>query len=428
MSSSYKLFSDPIHGFISVPCKLLLPLVKSPEVQRLRRIRQLGVGNLVFPSAEHSRFGHALGSLALMQDALRTLKESGTPISDDEFEASLAAALLHDIGHGPFSHTLEFQLFRAVPHEYLTRRLMQRMNERFDGALNLTLEIFDGTYQRPFFGNLLASQLDVDRLDYLRRDSHFTGVIEGSIGVERVIRTMRVYPREGGAGSRIVIEAKGIYSAENVLVARRHMYWQVYVHKTVLAGDHVLVAALCRARSHLKNGNNEAIRNISPTLTLFLEKSYDKSALDDSNVLDAFLELDDTDVMASLKCWMHSPDPILADLSRRFIERDLFRCVFLPESPSPDTIRVWKQRVADTLVQMGLSNREWSIADADYYLFVDRSSHSAYHRKEGPIHTLEADGTVSEVLARRDSEALDALTHYVEKPYVCFPKAADLGV
>ncbi|HYG69503.1 MAG TPA: HD domain-containing protein, partial [Anaeromyxobacteraceae bacterium] len=246
MSGRSKLFNDPVHGFVSVPRGLILDLVETPAFQRLRRIRQLGLGFLVFPGAVHTRFEHALGAMALMQEALDTLREKGTFMATDEVEAALAAALLHDIGHGPFSHTLEEQLLPPGPdgrphhHERMSRALIRRLDRRFGGALGLTLEIFDGTYERPFFHTLVASQLDMDRLDYLRRDAFYTGVAEGVVGVERVLKTMRVHPERGGPDSRVVIEAKGAYAVENVILSRRLMFWQVYLHKTVIAADHLL--------------------------------------------------------------------------------------------------------------------------------------------------------------------------------------------
>ena len=214
----FKIFADPVHGFISVPRGLILSLIKTPEVQRLRRIRQLGVGNLVFPGGEHTRFSHALGAMALMQDALNGLSEKGTPISHQEHTAALAAALLHDVGHGPFSHTLEHVLIEDFFHESMSRVIIEALNERFDGQLSLVLDMFDNTYSRPFFHQLISSQLDMDRLDYLRRDSFHTGVAEGAVGVERIVKTLRVHPLEGDKDSGLVIESKGSYAVRELSV------------------------------------------------------------------------------------------------------------------------------------------------------------------------------------------------------------------
>lgn len=422
VDSQYKRFSDPIHGFISVPRELLLPLIQTPEVQRLRRIRQLGVGYLVFPGGEHTRFTHALGAMALMQDTLAGLAEKGTPISPDEHRAALAAALLHDIGHSPFSHTLEYELVQGFRHEAMSRSLITALNERFDGALSLTLDIFDGTYERPFFNQLVSSQLDMDRLDYLWRDSFYTGVVEGRVGAQRIIRTMRVHPVAGGPEAGIVIEAKGIYAIENFLMARRLMYLQVYLHKTVLAGDQVLRAAIRRARTLLHRGEAALTDGTSPALHFFLTNKVDGASFEREEVRDAFCALDDADVLYSLKRWMRSPDPILADLSRRFIERDFFRTTFLPDLPSAEQRATWIQRVAEVLVSKGLTTPDQAEADAQYYVTFDSSRHATYEPREGFITILNKNGTVFKLSEMTDTQTINALAAYVVKPYVCYPK------
>ena len=426
MDSPFKRFSDPVHGFISVPRALLLDLIQTPEVQRLRRIRQLGVGYLVFPGGEHTRFTHALGAMALMHDTLASLAEKGTPISPGEHQAALAAALLHDVGHGPFSHTLEFDLIDGFRHEAMSRALLVALNERFDGALHTAIDIFDGTYERPFFHQLVSSQLDMDRLDYLRRDSFFTGVVEGRVGAQRILKTMRVHPLDGGPDARIVIESKGIYAVENFLIARRLMYWQVYLHKTVLAGDQVLQGAIRRAQRHLRAGNEAAVEGVSPALRFFLENQIDVGQIERPDVLQTFCTLDDTDVLYSLKRWMHSPDPLLADLSRRFIERDFFRTTFLPEPPSDEQRQAWQHRIAGNLIEAGLTDADHAEEAASYYLTFDFSRHSAYERVEGSIVILDDDGTVRELSEMTDTAAIEALTRFVVKPYVCYPKEVNL--
>ncbi len=422
MDSPFKLFSDPVHGFISVPRGLLLDLVQTPEVQRLRRIRQLGMGHLVFPGAEHTRFTHALGAMALMHDTLVGLAEKGTPIAPDEHTAALAAALLHDVGHGPFSHTLEHELIHRFEHEAMSRALLVGLNERFGGVLDLAVGIFDGTYRRPFFHQLVSSQLDMDRLDYLRRDSFYTGVVEGRVGVERILKTLRVHPVEGGPGARIVIESKGIYAVENFLIARRLMYWQVYLHKTVLAGDQVLQGAFRRARTHVRRGAVEAVAGASPALLFFLENPIDAGQVERLDIRRAFCALDDSDVLYSLKRWMHSPDGILADLARRFIDRDFFRTTFLTEPPTQEQIEAWQRRIARWLREAGLSDAARAREDASYYLTLDFSRHSAYERIEDSIAVLDRDGTVRELSEMTDTAAIEALTRFVVKPYVCYPK------
>lgn len=430
MESRFKIFSDPVHGFISVPKNVIMQLIQTPEVQRLRRIRQLGIGHLVFPGAEHTRFGHALGAMALMQDALSNLAEKGTPISPAENTAALAAALLHDIGHGPFSHTLEHELITNFNHEDMSRVLLLHLNERLGGALDLAIEIFDGTYARPFFHQLVSSQLDMDRLDYLRRDSFYTGVVEGEVGVQRIIKTLRVHPTPGGPDAEIVIEMKGIYAVENFLISRRLMYWQVYLHKTVLAGDQLLRAVFYRARRLLQAGDAAVARGCSPAFRFFLQRRVDVTDLHRPDVRDAFCNLDDTDVLYTLKQWMRGPDRVLADLSRRFIERDFFRVTFLPDEPSAAQLDAWRGQIATWLVAQELSTPAEAEAHAVYYLTQAASRHTAYERVEDSICVIDRDGRVRELSQTADAEAVSALSRFVVKPYVCYPKEAalDLGV
>jgi len=431
VASRFKIFSDPVHGFISVP-KRLLPLVETPEFQRLRRIRQLGLGHLVFPGAEHTRFQHALGAMALMQQALSSIAEKGTPISESEQEAALIAALLHDVGHGPFSHTLETDLIGAdasgpFHHEQMSRLLIQRLNARFDGQLDLALDIFDGTYPRPFFESLLSSQLDMDRLDYLRRDSFYTGVAEGVVGVDRIIKTMRVHPLDGGPDADIVIEAKGAYAVESYILSRRLMYWQVYLHKTVIAADHLLRSAFARARRCCAEGD-AAVLASSPALLFFLRRRVTASHIVEPDVLDAFCRLDDTDILYSLSRWTESDDRVLADLARRFIHRDLFRTTYLAEAPSDDQLAVWRERVAAWLVESDLARPADAPEAADAYLTVGRSSLDAYQQFEDSICILERDGRVRELSRATDVAAVSALTGAVVRHYVCAPKQVTLDL
>ncbi|HLT48581.1 MAG TPA: HD domain-containing protein [Rubricoccaceae bacterium] len=431
MPSRFKLFNDPVHGFVSVPKGLILALIETPAFQRLRRIRQLGLGFLVFPGAVHTRFEHALGAMALMQAALDTLREKGTIMATDEVEAALAAALLHDVGHGPFSHTLEGQLLPPAPdgtphhHERMSRAIIQRLDPALGGRLGLTLDIFDGRYPRPFFHTLVASQLDMDRLDYLRRDSFYTGVAEGVIGVERILKTMRVVPETGGPDARVVIEAKGAYAVENFILARRLMFWQVYLHKTVVAADHLLRAAFARARARWAEGGaarDPGLAATSPTLAFFLAGEATAADVEDEAVLDAFVRLDDTDVLYSLKRWAGSADPLLADLARRFLDRDLFRTHYLPAPPSADDLAALRERVAAWLVARGLSAPPAAHDDAAYYVAADVSRLDAYRVKGDTICILERDGRLRELSEAEDVAAVGALAGVVEKPYVCVPK------
>ena len=425
----FKLFSDPVHGFISVPKNLIMDLIQTPEVQRLRRIRQLGVGHLVFPGAEHTRFNHALGAMALMQDALASLSEKGTPISPEEQTAALAAALLHDVGHGAFSHTLEHQLIADFEHEDMSRVLLVRLNERLDGALDRTLEIFDDTYERPFFHQLVSSQLDMDRLDYLRRDSFHTGVAEGEVGVQRLIKTMRVHPLDGGPQSEIMIEAKGIYAVENFLISRRLMYWQVYLHKTVLAGDELLRGILHRVEEHLAAGSSpDWLLRASRSLLFFLRHDIHADQIDDPTVRDHYLQIDDTDILFSLKQWMQGDDPVLADLCRRYINRDFFRLTFLPREPNAPQVNSWRQQVAHWLVDQNLASESTALDAAQHYLTVDASHHTAYDSNREMIGVLDREENVRELSEMADTAAITALTDFVVKPYVCYPKPVDIDV
>ena len=425
----FKIFSDPVHGFISVPKNLIMDLIQTPEVQRLRRIRQLGVGPLVFPGAEHTRFNHALGAMALMQDALSSLTEKGTTIAPEEQTAALAAALLHDVGHGAFSHTLEHQLIDDFRHEDMSRVLLVRLNERLNGALDRTLAIFDDTYERAFFHQLVSSQLDMDRLDYLRRDSFYTGVAEGEVGVQRLIKTMRVHPLDGGPDSEIMIEGKGIYAVENFLISRRLMYWQVYLHKTVLAGDELLRGILARVQEHLDAGATaDWLRRGSRALLFFLEHDVHADQIDQPTVRDHYLQIDDTDILFSLKQWMQGDDPVLADLCRRFINREFFRVTFLPREPSAPQVQRWRRQVADWLVEQDLAAADEAMAAARHYLTVDVSRHAAYDSNEEMIGILDREGNVRELSEMADTAAISELTEFVVKPYVCYPKPVPIDV
>ncbi len=424
MESRFKIFSDPVHGFISVPRDTVLELIQTPEVQRLRRIRQLGVGYLVFPGAEHTRFGHALGAMALMQEALSSLCDKGTAISPEETTAALLAALLHDIGHGPFSHTLENELIDGFRHEQMSRIMLEHLNERFGGRLDLAIAMFDGVYPRPFFHQLVSSQIDMDRLDYLRRDSFYTGVIEGSIGVGRIIKTMRVHPIEGGPDSGVVIESKGVYAAENFIISRRLMYWQVYLHKTVLAGDHLLRAIFSRVREHLEAERPQAVAGGSEALLFFLRRRLSGADLGAPGVREAYTRLDDTDVLFSIKVWRNGQDNVLADLCDRFINRRFFRVQFLDAEPGEGAFSAWRERIADWLVASGLSTGSEAGHDAGYYLTLDASRHTAYEPLDDSIRILRKSGEIEELSKTSDTLTVSAVSRFVVKPYLCFPKEA----
>lgn len=416
------LFNDPVHGFISVPEGPLTRIIDTPVFQRLRRIRQLGLGFLVFPGAVHTRFEHALGAMTLMQEALTTIRKKGTDLSPEEVEAALVAALLHDIGHGPFSHTLEHQLVQddadGTPfhHETMSRALILRLEDAIGDALERTIHIFDDTYEKPFLHELVASQLDMDRLDYLRRDAFYTGVAEGVVGVQRVLKTLRV--QEG----RLAIEAKGAYAVENVLLSRRLMFWQVYLHKTVLAADHLLRAIVTRARS-VWDRNDAALAATADPLALFLQETVTASDALRPDVVDAFAALDDTDILAAIKRWQGARDPILADLSKRFLTRSLPRTLFLETNEVPDAAQAWTTRTAEWLVEQELSSAERAEEDAGYYVGTDIARHAGYQGGKRTIEVIDRRNALREL--PEVSDTVKALRVEVERPYICVPKEVE---
>lgn len=405
-ATSYKVFTDPIHGFVQVPKGLILRLVDHPYVQRLRRIRQLGLGYLVFPGSEHSRFSHALGALGLMQRTLASLKEKNTTISNDEMEGTMAAILLHDIGHGPFSHTLESTLISDFHHEQMTLELMKKLNEEFDGALGTAISIFTGQHPKPFLHQLISSQLDIDRLDYIKRDSMFTGVIEGGIGIDRIIKTLRV--RKG----QMVIERKGIYAIENYITARRLMHMQVYQHKTVLGADKLLRAVLLRVKDLVKAGKPPSFP--SPALHWFLTQSPSAKKELSEAVIANYLMLDDNDIIMGIKFWTREKDRILADLCNRFLERRFFRTTFLKQPLSESQ---WEQLQSDTQAVTGGKS-----SVVGYYLFRDNLYNEAYRYENDSIWVFDEPDTVVEFSKAADTKSILALTQPVVKPYIVHMK------
>jgi len=406
-STQYKIFTDPVHGFIHVPKGLVLKLLDHPYVQRLRRIRQLGLANMVFPGAEHSRFSHALGALGLMQRVLHHLRERDTTITHKEFESTLIAILLHDIGHGPYSHTLEKGIIRNTHHEELTLMLMEDLNRQFEGQLDTAIAIFTGKYPKKFLHQLISSQLDIDRLDYIRRDGMFAGVQEGAIGIDRIIRTMRVHQ------GNIVIDKKGIYAIENYIVARRLMYMQVYLHKTVLGGDKLLLAILQRVRQLLEQGVD--LPFYSPALEFFFKDKEAASKKVNRKILNSFADLDDNDILMNLKYWQHFDQVVLRDLCRRFLNRDFFRTTFLDRKPTVKQLTNWKQQTADALRRMELPTDEHTI---DCYLFHDFSQSEAYTYHSDGIWILQNDDVAVEFSKASDNQHILALTKPVIKHYL----------
>lgn len=415
-STQYKIFNDPIHGFITVPKGIILDLIDHSYVQRLRRIKQMGLGYLVFPAAEHSRFSHALGAMELAQRTLNNLREKDTTISPAEFEGTLIAVLLHDIGHGPFSHTLEFNLIEDFQHEMMTLAMMRRLNQQMDGALDIAIKIFTDQYpKKPFLNQLISSQLDIDRLDYLKRDSVFTSVYEGSVGIERILKTMRVHK------GNIVIEKKGIYAIENYILARRLMYMQVYLHKTVLSADKLLHQIFHRVRVLMDEGYQ--LYHASPALQFFLENRPSAQKGISAEVLQRYLQLDDNDVYQSIKYWQYADDLILSDLCRRFQSRGLFRTTFLDRKPTQALKNKVVNRTRKLLRERGLPHDK---SAAGYYYAFDESYSEAYRYENEGIWILEEKDKAVEFSKAADTQNIIALTKPVVKPYVVHLKAIDV--
>ncbi|NRT17875.1 hypothetical protein HNP98_000682 [Hymenobacter sp. 9A] len=402
-----KIFNDPVYGFVTIPTELLFDLIQHPYFQRLRRIQQLGLTGFVYPGALHTRFHHALGAMHLMQLALRTLKDKGVTISAAEGEAALAAILLHDVGHGPLSHALETAIFQDVPHEQLSLFLMRRLNEAFGGRLTLAIEIFEGTYARPFFHQLVSSQLDMDRLDYLNRDSFYTGVEEGRPGADRLIKMLRVVDEQ------LVLEEKAVYSVENFLVSRRLMYWQVYLHKTVTSAEQMMIRTVQRARDLARRG---VAVPASSCLGYFLGRAVTLAEFaDDPRILGHFVELDDYDIWSAVKSWAGHPDAVLRYLAQSLLHRNLLKIVLAP-APFDDDFKLGIQELIQE--QFGLPP-----AEAALLMIAGRLSNSAYDaRSQEPINILTKKGEVVNVMDASDLPNIRALSQRVDKFYICYPK------
>ncbi|MEX0823154.1 MAG: HD domain-containing protein [Balneolaceae bacterium] len=406
-SSQYKIFSDPIHGFITVPKGIILNLIDHPYVQRLRRIRQLGLGYLVFPAAEHSRFSHAIGALELGQRVLKNLREKDTTISDAEINGTLIAILLHDVGHGPLSHTLEHSLITDFNHEMMSLKIMQVLNKEFDGALNTAIKIFTNQHPKKFLHQLISSQLDIDRLDYLKRDSFFTGVSEGSVGINRILKTMRVL------NGNVVIEQKGIYAIENYILSRRLMYMQVYLHKTVLSADSLLKKIFLRVRYLMEQG--EKADPSSRALLYFLTRNPSSKKQVTSKMMEQYIALDDHDVYISIKEWEKNDDKILSDLCRRFLNRSLFRTSFIKKKEKAAFVGDIQDRTRAFLKKSGFPYDDHSIS---FYYDYDESYSEAYKYENESIWILEDDEKAIEFSKAADTKHIIALTKPVVKPYV----------
>ncbi len=396
----------PVYGFISIPNDLIYDLVGHPWFQRLRNIRQLGLSSLVYPGAVHSRFQHSLGAMYLTGQAVHTLRSKGTEISSAEEEAVLAAILLHDIGHGPFSHALEHSLIEDMPHETMSVLIMEELNSAMGGRLTDAIAVFRGLYPRRFFHDLVTGQMDMDRMDYLRRDSFFTGVIEGSVGSDRIIRMLNV------SDDRLVVDEKGIYSVEKFLIARRMMYWQVYNHRTVVSAEKLLTSLLVRARQVTASGMKLFA---TPALSYFLEPRHNRAAGEERGALVGhFTALDESDIISATKVWLSCGDRVLEDLCRRFINRDLL-AIELQKSPF-DPARV-SEAGRKAMKVLGLREDE-----VTYYVNTGDVYNQTYAPGTPEVRILLKNGTTPDITAVSDLFDKDALSEKVTKYYLCYPK------
>lgn len=402
-TNKLKILNDPIYGFISIPNSLIFDIIQHPYFQRLRRVTQMGLSNLVYPGANHTRFHHAMGCMHLMQKAIRVLRSKQVRITDEEEVAVCIAILLHDIGHGAFSHALEHSIVNGIAHEEISLKFMRALNEEFDGKLSLAIQIFEGNYDRAFLNQLISSQLDIDRLDYLKRDSFYTGVAEGNISSDRLIAMMNVVNDE------LVIEQKGIYSVEKFIIARRLMYWQVYLHKTGLVAEQTLVSVLKRAKELASRGEDLFA---SKALRYFL---YNEVRQDNfsKETLEIFSRLDDYDVLLSIKEWINHDDPILARLCKMIIHRNLLRIELQDEPFDSAYVSNIKARV----------KREFDLSDEEmtYFVYDKQISNQAYFTNK-PILIYTKNGELKDIAAASDQLNVQALAQPVTKHYLCYPK------
>jgi HD superfamily phosphohydrolase len=402
-NNKLKILNDPIYGFITIPNPLIFDLIQHRYFQRLRRITQMGMSYLVYPGAHHTRFHHAIGCMHLMQQVVNVLRFKDIQISKEEEEALYAAILLHDIGHGPFSHAMEHSIVNNVSHERISLMFMEKLNAEFDGALTLAIRIFKGEYPRPFMCELISGQLDMDRADYLKRDSFYTGVAEGNINSERLITMLNV------VDDNLVIEEKGIYSVEKFINARRFMYWQVYLHKTGIAAEQILIRALQRA----KELNRAEKIKASTRLQYFLDNEISLEHFD-SDTLEVFSGLDDYDVISALKEWQTHPDFVLSHLSEMIINRNLLR------------IKLKKNKIKEANrnkhIQHLMDTYKLSRNEAEYFVFTGEISNQAYQLNHHKINILRKSGKIEDFIKASDQLNSKALSKPITKYYICYPK------
>ncbi|WP_281615795.1 HD domain-containing protein [Flammeovirga sp. SubArs3] len=400
----YKIINDPIYGFVSIDSELILELVNHPIFLRLTRIKQMGCSSVVYPGAQHTRFSHALGAMHLMKSAIESLVRKGTEISKEEKEAAMIAILLHDVGHGPFSHALEHILL-DVHHEELSLFLMHRLNDEMDGRLQMAIDMFTGDYQRKFFHQMVSSQLDMDRLDYLQRDCFFSGVVEGSVGASRIIRMLDVHDDD------IVVLEKGIYSIDRFLNARRMMYWQVYLHRTGLAAELMLQSVIRRAKYLLAKGIDLVC---DPNLKFFLTQSITKADFEnDSSIVEHYLQLDDYNIWTALKSWQFGDDPVLRLLIDGLLNRKLFNVDMSIEEIDEEKLKS---------VQEKLLSKGFEKEDLSFLCLKGSVSNAAYTSDRENIKVKMKGGAIIDISDASDLPNIEALTKIVTKYYLCQPK------
>ena len=398
------IINDPIYGFITIPNGLIFDLIEHKYFQRLRRISQMGLSYLVYPGAHHTRFHHAIGCVHIMQKALEKLEQKGVKVSAEEKEAAMAAILLHDIGHGPFSHAMENSIAEGVHHEQISLQFMEQLNDEFNGSLTLALKIFKGTYHRPFLHQLVSGQLDMDRTDYLKRDSFYTGMAEGNINTDRILAMLNVKDDE------LMVEEKGIYTIEKFLVARRLMYWQVYLHKTSLVAEQVLVKVLKRAKYLTESGQ---VLQASKALSYFLKKKNAEGVFD-QEALEVFSNLDDYDIISAMESWCDADDFVLSTLCKIIIDRKLPRIKIKKKPFKKEFIQEERERVK---AHFDITDEE-----VDYFVFTGTLTNQAYTLKKEAINILTKKGKVIDVISASDQLSLKALSKVITKNYICYPK------
>ncbi len=405
INNKKKIFNDPVYGFISIPKEIIFDIIGHPYFQRLRRISQLGLTHLVYPGALHTRFHHVLGAMHLMSKAVATIRRKGHEISEEEEEAVLLTILLHDIGHGPFSHALEHDIASGISHEEISLLFMQKLSTEFNGKLDLAIQIFKNEYSKTFLHQLVSSQLDMDRMDYLNRDSFYTGVNEGKIGSDRIIEMIDI--KDGN----LVLEEKGIYSIEKFIVSRRLMYWQVYMHKTVVAAEFMLIHILRRAKQLAQQGKNIFG---SPSLLFFLEKDVTKeNFLNNPKVLESFAQLDDFDILSAIKVWQLNDDFVLSTLSRKIINRELFKIKVSKKPFSEKEVNQVKENIQ--------KKYELNNEDISFFVYSGTLRNNAYNEDKENINLLMKNGGVVDLAEASDNLNISALTKPVEKYFLSYP-------